>query len=673
MLRSRFHCLRLLTVLVLAGCGGDSPTPTDVGGNLPDAPDPLDPSDEADPSSPFECERVGFPCSWADVDPAAAEASVELGRELLEMLDGGQTVAQALAFLEGRSDVVHAVGSEVAIRFRLEGGRPTWVLGPGAIRVDHDGASASAAMALSVASHRSPSVHSTPARVVVGDEPKAKRALVISPYQWDFGASDEGAHLAEVLAGVRGYEDGVQYRGNAVQGATDVTWEDFQGWDHFDVVHVSTHGVQICEDAAECYTVLLVGDVAADETTSSSVSDLDLVIWEVDDQGFRSLGVSTDFLRRAYPGGLSDTIVFFNACQTALGEDLEMALAGPGSAVLGWTESVFSNTGYAAALAFYDNLNRVGYGATVAYEELGELAVDSVEAGEGLAILSIYPGDDSGPRLREIVYPRNPSNGQDLPTTEPYPIIGTFDDGVPDRIPFDIKIDGVQADPSDFVVHVQINGFSADPIPLSEGQAIDGEANEWRVQGEVLVPFDARPGEEIEVRARVTLPEGGGSEWYENATLGELSICQFTVTVGGSSAYVAQPGDVAEYFAYETGDADHPYAVAYVNFETQSGRMALFAVDIAESLVTGPGSYPVPEIGGTIGYDGAPYATYGDDGATLEVFEFQPHTVLRGEIFDGTVHDSSDPDGPTLSISAEFDIRPEPGPFYGTASCQVGQ
>jgi hypothetical protein len=148
-------------------------------------------------------------------------------------------------------------------------------------------------------------------------------------------------------------------------------------------------------------------------------------------------------------------------------------------------------------------------------------------------------------------------------------------------------------------------------------------------------------------------------------------VCSFSVQVGGGTAYVGQPGDVAEYFAYETGDPGAPWAIVYVKFTTAAARTALFGVDIGQAPVAGPGSYPVPEIGGDIGYDGAPYATYRDDGATLVIYEFAPHTQATGEIVGGLVHDSSDPDGTPFSISAAFQIYPPAGPGYGTYSCEV--
>jgi hypothetical protein len=147
-------------------------------------------------------------------------------------------------------------------------------------------------------------------------------------------------------------------------------------------------------------------------------------------------------------------------------------------------------------------------------------------------------------------------------------------------------------------------------------------------------------------------------------------VCHFTVQVGADPVYVAQPGDTAEYYAYQTGDPGQPWSIAYVNLRGQSGRFALFAVDIAETLVTGPGAYDLTEIGGQLGYAGAPYGTYDDDGGILQIYEFEPHTAVVGEA-TGDMRDTSDPGNLHLSFSATFSIYPPPQPAFGVYRCQV--
>jgi len=67
------------------------------------------------------------------------------------------------------------------------------------------------------------------------------------------------------------------------------------------------------------------------------------------------------------------------------------------------------------------------------------------------------------------------------------------------------------------------------------------------------------------------------------------------------------------------------------------------------------------------------YATYGEDGATLLIYEYEPHMRVAGEVLNGVVRDIEDPDSSSRSISATFQVYPGPGPFYNLYSCVVGQ
>jgi hypothetical protein len=141
-------------------------------------------------------------------------------------------------------------------------------------------------------------------------------------------------------------------------------------------------------------------------------------------------------------------------------------------------------------------------------------------------------------------------------------------------------------------------------------------------------------------------------------------VCRFTVQVSTDPVYVAQPGDTAEYHSY-----GNPPDVLAVYLRGQSGY-AMFAVDPSQTLPTGPGSYELTEIGGQLGYGGGPYATYGNDGGTLDISEFEAHTSLVGSI-SGTMRDSSDPTNIFLTITATFSIYPPPQPAFGVYRCVV--
>lgn len=113
---------------------------------------------------------------------------------------------------------------------------------------------------------------------MVGDEPKSKRALVLSPYKWEFAGWDEGAQVAAYLDGLRDYEGNVDYFQNTEPRARDVTRQQFEGWDAYDVVHVSTHGTQIC-DVDDCFTAIVAGEAVQELVLSSPEQGIVITGW----------------------------------------------------------------------------------------------------------------------------------------------------------------------------------------------------------------------------------------------------------------------------------------------------------------------------------------------------------------------------------------------------------
>lgn len=82
--------------------------------------------------------------------------------------------------------------------------------------------------------------------------------------------------------------------------------------------------------------------------------------------------VTADFFRATYPGGLQDTFVFVDACQT-LGSgqtDLAEAITGTSSVFVGWSEIVASLHALDAAAALYTDMVERGVTADVAFAEL---------------------------------------------------------------------------------------------------------------------------------------------------------------------------------------------------------------------------------------------------------------------------------------------------------------
>ncbi len=343
--------------------------------------------------------RVGTSRPWSDVASDVVERTLALADEGVTRLGGGSTSAEVQSWLEAESDVAEVQGDELAIRFRVDGGRGMWIYRPGA---HLSGPSPQAAPA--------PANPPPPAREIVGDEGPDKKALVLSPALWQFTPQwDDGAEIKAVLESTRGYEGNVAYRKNEAETSTEVGPAAFTDWNDFDVVYYTGHGRRVC-DLSGCRagleigvlsTVITSGDSEAAKILQLDEMGLELAIGE--ETGNKYVLVAADFFRDAYPEGLDQTLVFLNGCQTVGDQalDLAEALRGGTSVVLGWSQAVYADDAIAASTSFFEMLSEQGYPAQVAWEKLGELrAGTAAQVGE-VPELTFRPSPDGNDLIDE--------------------------------------------------------------------------------------------------------------------------------------------------------------------------------------------------------------------------------------------------------------------------------
>jgi hypothetical protein len=144
-----------------------------------------------------DCGADGHPCALAKVSADVLQRGEELSVAVRTMLENGASAADALAFIQAQEGVAEAAGDNKAVRFRLNGGRYCWVLGSEALGIDLTALPAVQNEVSLPAVQKSgtslPAVQkslSLPAvqksresARVVGEDPKAKSALVLAPFE----------------------------------------------------------------------------------------------------------------------------------------------------------------------------------------------------------------------------------------------------------------------------------------------------------------------------------------------------------------------------------------------------------------------------------------------------------------------------------------------------------
>ncbi len=361
--------------------------------------------------------------------------------------------------------------------------------------------------------------HAAPDALVGGDV-ESKRALVLSPYFWHFDPWDSGPPVASVLETTRGYQGHVTRLANAKALDQTVGLEQFEHWDDYDVVFVSSHGARICSGGS-CRAVIAAGDLPAGKPLSFYQGRLVKAsgVEFVTNPAGTTTGmlVGADFFRIHYPDGLEDTLVIIDACQT-LGpttSDIADVLRGTTSEYLGWSETVNSDVATAASVAL---MKKLSDGVTVkhAYESLGSLKNDPA-TGAQLTLAGRPAGDL---RIREIVSFRDATGASQLPDGAKIDVTGTPGDGAPDKVPWHVIVAGLDSEEAGATpLHVTIDGTTANPVMVSSGREVKPGA--WLVDGDVPLTRDLAVGQALSMRASVDLVDTGTSTTEVSVTVAD--------------------------------------------------------------------------------------------------------------------------------------------------------
>jgi len=516
--------LSMVLVFIFLACDdGGSQAPVsgnDPNGNLPSA-----------VNVGLECEVEGYPCSLAEVPDEILERSQFLADEALAMIENGASMDEARDWLNQQDGMVEIMSDNLALRFRLEGGRGTWILREETLADPGPGTPAPASVVLDAENFidqaaRAPKSAGLPtlsnlwASSVVGPDNDSKSALVLSPLYWDFADNQDGAQVAALLSSTRGYENGVTYLFNETASSRQVTINSFKGWQNYQVIHVESHGSRICA-ANSCRAVLVFASFlsAGQKPTEEEKADLTskgVEVVAIQEKIGAYLGLNADFFRAYYPGGLSDTLVFFNACQSFGGQDTDLAdaIRGSTSVFLGWNGNVKVPDSNATSKRLYQELSIWGVTVQEAYNRLGDLQTDR----NGVRLIRSPRAAGGDLRIRNIVYLLNLDTNQTLGPSQEVRIVGEMDDGEPDIVPYRVRVDGILPQwAADAQLYVSVDGIVTGPQPVSEGET--GGPDSWIVNGQVDLPYDVEQAMSVNFEAWVELPEGGESRHETAATL----------------------------------------------------------------------------------------------------------------------------------------------------------
>lgn len=379
----------VLSALALVGCGDA------------DLAEPPSAESAAPPvAATLECVTREIPCTWGDVAQEVRDRGRELGvaADLL-LNEAGLAPEEVAEKLARRDEVAEVQVGQTSVRLRLHGGRPIW-----ASRTAIDGellrsapghprfgpiTGAPAVPAAQVVGESGEGKHAlilSPYYWEFNDWRVLWEAQQISKVRHyrreDGGTVTVFANAERNLPLDASIPDSLSFKGFDIDQGGTVELEHFQSWDRYDYVHLSTHGDEVCDSTGSgspgggrCYTSISAGtrlDPAremearyaavygaaveyralrtvdapcvssdADDLLDGLPSDCPIRQSSVDNPPVvASLKLETDFFRFTYPGGLENTIVWLDACESHKNGDLPRALQGKGSYIMGYGTTV---------------------------------------------------------------------------------------------------------------------------------------------------------------------------------------------------------------------------------------------------------------------------------------------------------------------------------------------
>ena len=547
----------------------------------------------SNPASP--CEAEGYACAPADQSQAALELSEQYKGDIQARRAAGDSYRVIADWLREQEGIADVVAAEDRLRFRVEGGSAHWLY---AISPSHptptlppfEGGNATDSSPAPLLADAAPK---SVLREESSERNIKKKGLILEPFHFQFLSNT--SQWKSRLERLHDYEE-VQYFKDR-----DVPDQYFGNWNDYRFVWVLSHGAYLPDEANPFYTGIYsskecgmylwlateVGpeEVAADGTTrvgelmglprpevESRLTPAQLQRWttfrdaelrELNQKG-QSCGVlempdaalpvtdsngqpivrapafldyiyyDESWFQSKYGGGLDNVLLYLSVCSSQT-VPIPGGASGPNS-TFGWSEPMDSTQDDLASDLLFERLIEFGDTVDYAFSKVQEAGLDSHQfAGKTTNLAHTSLGGGGRARVREIISIVHPTELVPLPDSG-----GMLESR-------EITADGTTV----VDVTVEIVGFGERAADEFKVQIFDGSGRaisaEWDVDepiaGETImtipvsIPREIRSPTDVDIEARVTLPEESGTVYSRHpitVTVGPAIESLWTLNVGGA-------------------------------------------------------------------------------------------------------------------------------------------
>ncbi len=289
---------------------------------------------------------------------------------------------------------------------------------------------------------------------------QAKKALILSPYVNTFGDDDDGLVAKKYL------ETNRNYKGNVVFKTKNLTLEDYQNLDEYDLVHLSSHGNRFCNaavfadgseieiirdgDSNFCRTIIDTGikhSFTKKEEINKFLSDnpqyKNIILISK-----KTIFLRSSFFTHFYAAGLKNKIWIFSACQLGQRSDLKEAMRSihNNGHFYYWLNTVYARDAKPAFEKLYENLINEGLDAKKSFDAIPDNLKKNLPSEYNDSIKTttelIYLQMDSPRHGIEIIEMWHPEDKKLVTKGVFYPVIGDFGDGNNETLTLKVQLKG---------------------------------------------------------------------------------------------------------------------------------------------------------------------------------------------------------------------------------------
>jgi hypothetical protein len=221
------------------------------------------------------------------------------------------------------------------------------------------------------------------------DNRQNKKALVLVPYEWQFGTDDDALVALNKLKNHRNYKGGITYKANKTASQQNISLDDYATFDNYDLIHFSSHGSNTCilrKDEIEiisggesnmCYTFLSSGikilkkDLLAFKKQLVVKGFQGLAFSPSEEEGWFDVDLRPQFFKTRY-SSLQNKLIIFSACELGQNKDLQNTFESilENGQMFYWQNVVNAEDAKVAFEMLYDRMLKYGETAPVSFNNI---------------------------------------------------------------------------------------------------------------------------------------------------------------------------------------------------------------------------------------------------------------------------------------------------------------